>query len=247
MDFWAAFQFFSTGYGVLFTMVIAGWMLTVWDWPFTLPALILIQLSAATLLITFHAIPQQWMFVQLGLIIISSLLLAFSAGEARFTAPLRHRNTLGLQLIVSAILVTAWWMLDIDIALPVLNSALRHLFVWLAVVALVMLGMANDPMSVGIAILLWCIPIHGIAVLFTPIPVILALFGLMELALSFACAYLIVVDRNLSLFQALRKGISKTSSRPLLSRPDLEQPAASPTGARESTQQRLRPSQRNAP
>ncbi len=235
--FFSLLSFFATGYGVLITMILAGAMLVLWDWRLMLGTLLVVQLSVATQMVVFHQVAERWMIVQSAVMLLSCSMLAISAQQMRTTALLRRRNNMGIQLLIAPLLVGAWWLLQIDLSLPMLNPALRQLFLWLAVVALALLSLGNEPLSVGVGLLLWCVPLQAIAVLFVPIPVVIALLGLMELILGLACAYLLVTDRNPALTP------QKTTALTLRSR------TVTATGAVPSSSfgsQRLRPSARAA-
>ena len=190
------FSFFATGYGVLFTMALVLALLVAWEWRVMLVIVVILQLAVGTLMVRFHSANPNWMLVQLIAMLISCASLSISVLQMRSTTLVRRRTNLELHLLFAPLLVAGWWLLQVDLPLPELNPALRQLFLWLAVVALVELSIGNDPMSIGVGLLIWCIPLHALAVLFTPIPTLLALIGLLELLLGLACAYLIIADRN---------------------------------------------------
>lgn len=190
------FSFFATGYGVLFTMALVLALLVAWEWRVMLVIVVILQLAVGTLMVRFHNANPNWMLVQLIAMLISCASLSISVLQMRSTTLVRRRTNLVLHLLLAPLLVAGWWLLQVDLPLPELNPALRQLFLWLAVVALVELSISNDPMSIGVGLLIWCIPLHALAVLFTPIPTLLALIGLLELLLGLACAYLIIADRN---------------------------------------------------
>lgn len=195
-SFFSLFTFFSTGYGVLLTMILTLSLLVIWDWRLMLGMIVVVQLAVSTLMIQFHQIDPTWMALQLLIQIFCALMLAISIIQMSTTSSLRRRNNLVMHLLLALLLVVTWWLLQIDLPLPMLNAAIRHLFLWLAVVALILLSIGNDPISLGSGLLIWCIPLHGLAVLFVPIPSLLALVGLMTLLIGLACSYLVLTDRN---------------------------------------------------
>lgn len=195
-SFFSLFNFFSTGYGVLLTMALVLALLVVWEWRLMLSVIVIVQLAVGTLMITFHSVDPRLMFAQLSVLLISCVTLAISVAQMRSTTLVRRRNNLVMHLLLAPLLVAAWWLLQVDLPLPELNSAVRHLFLWLAVVALVELSIGNDPMSIGVGLLIWCIPTYALAALYTPIPVVLALIGALELLIGLTCSYLVIVDRN---------------------------------------------------
>lgn len=200
--FFSLFSFFATGYGVIFTMALVLSLLVIWDWRLMLTVVLIVQLAVGTLMVAFHHVDTRWMVVQLLMMLISCATLAISVMQMHSTTLLRRRNNLMMHLLLAPLLITAWWLLQVDLPLPELNSAVRQLFLWLAVAALIELSIGNDPMSIGVGLLIWCIPMHALATLFTPIPSLLALIGLLELLIGFSCAYLVIADRNPALLPA---------------------------------------------
>lgn len=194
--FFSLFGFFATGYGVLLTMALTASLLAIWDWRMMLPVIVIVQLAVGTLLVTFHDVAPRWMLVQLVVMIFCCAMLGLSVVQMRSTTLLRRRNNLMMHLLLAPLLVAAWWLLKIDIPIDGLNGVLRQLFVWLAAVAIVQMSIGSDPMSVGVGLLIWCIPLQALAVRFTPIPTLMAMIGLMELMIALACAYLVLTDRN---------------------------------------------------
>jgi hypothetical protein len=195
-SFFSWFTIFTTGYGVLLTMALTLSLLVIWDWRLMLAVVIVLQLAVGTLMVTFHNVEPRWMFIQWIVLLFSCATLALSVMQMRSTTLLRRRNNLVMHLLLAPLLIAAWWLLQIDLPLPELNSAARQLFLWLAVVALVQLSIGDDPTSIGVGLLIWCIPLHALAALFTPIPSLLALIGLLELLIGLVCAYLVIADRN---------------------------------------------------
>lgn len=164
-----------------------------------LAVIVLVQLAIGALMVRFQQIEPSWMGVQLVVIIFCCVMLALSVLEMQSTTLLRRRSNLGLHLLLIPLLICAWWLLKIDLPIEGLNPVLRQLLMWLALIALVQMSVGSDPMSVGVGLLIWCIPLQALAVRFAPIPTLLAMIGVMELVIALACAYLVLTDRNPSL------------------------------------------------
>ncbi|MFN8444624.1 MAG: hypothetical protein U0175_27815 [Caldilineaceae bacterium] len=194
--FFSLFGFLGTGYGVLFTMALTLSLLAIWEWRVMLAVIVLVQLAIGTLMIRFQGTEPRWMGVQLVVMIFCCAMLALSVLDMQSTTLLRRRSNLGLHLLLIPLLICAWWLLKIDLPLEGLNPVLRQLLMWLALIALVQMSVGSDPMSVGVGLLIWCIPLQALAVRFAPIPALLAMIGVMELVIALACAYLVLTDRN---------------------------------------------------
>jgi hypothetical protein len=70
------------------------------------------------------------------------------------------------------------------------------LFTWLGLTMLLMLGLSDNPLFSGVALLLWFIPAQVTVAGIVPYPGLFALIGGLELLITLTASYLILVDRR---------------------------------------------------
>jgi hypothetical protein len=78
--------------------------------------------------------------------------------------------------------------------LPVVGTDVAELFVWLALCALLMLGLGDNPLFTATGLLLWCVPAQALISIILAIPALSALIGIVELLVALACSYLVLVE-----------------------------------------------------
>jgi hypothetical protein len=57
---------------------------------------------------------------------------------------------------------------------------------------LILMGLSDDPLFTGVAMLLWCVPAQAVVWVLLGIPALIALIGIAELAVALACSYLVL-------------------------------------------------------
>jgi hypothetical protein len=70
-----------------------------------------------------------------------------------------------------------------------------RLVVWLALIGVLMMGLGDSPFFTGMGLILWLTLVQVGADVLLSIPALIAMIGMLELALALACSYLILVER----------------------------------------------------
>jgi hypothetical protein len=65
---------------------------------------------------------------------------------------------------------------------------------WLALTAALFLALGENPLYVGVGLLLWCVVVQAVVGPLLGIPSLAAIIGIVELLLALACSYLVLVD-----------------------------------------------------
>lgn len=190
-----ALSILASGTGILLTAALAGATVLVWDWRFALPALVVIQISLSTLMVNVHGVPAQWAVVQVLIVGLCAVMLAMSGFQAQLAQGGRHSGSWFFRLMVLLLVTAAMRSLGLQLSLPLFNSQISVLLGWLAVMAMLIFGLGDGPMFTAIALLMWCSLGHAVASVITPIAEIVALIGLVQLALGLTCSYLLVAER----------------------------------------------------
>lgn len=219
-----AFDSLASGTGVLLTAALAGAIVLIWDWRLALPALVIIQVAVSTLLVAVHAIPTQWAVVQVIILGLCAVMLALSGFQVHVVRGGRHSGSWFFRLAVLLLVGAALRSLGLRVALPLINPQIGLLLGWLAAMALLVLSLGDNPLFTAIGLLLWCSVAQAIATVVTPVGEVIALIGLVQLAVGFTCSYLLVAER---LPRLTRRAIISDVSFP----PELVAPAGAPPAA----------------
>lgn len=191
-------EFWSSSAFHLFLGLAAALPIIFWDWRFALPGLLVVQLGTGAIFGSAYTLPAPWPAVHLGVLVFSSLILLLSILQTRtvhvdqageFSSILFRTLVLG----IAALLV---WRASGSIPLPLLDDSTKHLMLWLAVLALVTLGLAETALFGGIALLLWLIPVQSFFSALFPSPAVIVPLGILELLVALSCSYLLLVDDN---------------------------------------------------
>jgi hypothetical protein len=83
----------------------------------------------------------------------------------------------------------------VNLPLPVKNTQLTDLFVWLALCTLVLLGLSDNPLFSTVALLMWLIPVQVVTAVIVNSPALVALIGMLTLLLALAGSYLVLVEQ----------------------------------------------------
>ena len=204
----------ASGTGILLTAALAGAMVLVWDWRLALPALVAIQISLSTLLVNLHGVPAQWAVVQVLVVGLCAVMLALSGFQVQVVRGGRQSGSWFFRLMVLLLVGAALRSLGLRLALPLVSAQLSLLLGWLAIMALLIFSLGDGPLYTAVGLLLWCSLGQAVASLVTPIAEIIALIGLVQLAVGLTCSYLIVAERLPRL--ARRQVISDVSFPPEL-------------------------------
>jgi hypothetical protein len=92
------------------------------------------------------------------------------------------------------LLYGAWRLLDITVTLPETDANVAQLYGWLALCAVLILGLSASPLFAGIAVLLWITVVQAFVASVLEIPSLVALVGILELLVALACSYLLIAE-----------------------------------------------------
>jgi hypothetical protein len=197
MDFlFTLLDFFTTGLGTLLTVVLVGLIVLLRDWRLSLAGLVLVQASVASSLVNVHGVSAEWAGLQIAVAALCALILAISAYQVRLNRLTRLPGALWLRLMALLVVAFTWWMLDLPLTLPKVEPQLSQVLAWIALSALLLLGLNDSPFFTGVALLLWCIPAHAMTAILLVNPSLTVAIGVVELLIALACSYLILVDRG---------------------------------------------------
>ncbi len=191
----ARFGFFATGPGLLTTGALATLIILVWDWRFALIALAFVRLGIAVLVVQVHGVEMQWATVQLIVTVIGTLTLALSAQQVQPHLTVQKPGSFLLRLLTIVLFIASWRLFNLQLTLPVAAPQEAQLFLWLALCALLLLGLSDAPLMTGIAIMLWFAAMQAIVEILLPASHIFVLLGMLELILALACSYLTLTGR----------------------------------------------------
>lgn len=196
----SSLEFFASGMGIITTCAIAAAMVLLWNWRLSLLGLILVQFGVAAVALNTQRVEQNVMIVQSCVIILCTLILALSTFQAPPSPSIRQSGNWFLRLLALILLYFALRLSDFSFVLPLPDVAagealqLTIFFAWLCICSLLTLGFSDNPLFTGIALLLWCVPVHMLAAILTPVSGIVVLIGIVELMLALACSYLILTE-----------------------------------------------------
>ncbi|MCB0130711.1 MAG: hypothetical protein KDD78_07675, partial [Caldilineaceae bacterium] len=175
MSFWA------TGLGLLATLGVVGLIILLWDWRAALMGLVVVQLSLATLSVQIFVLPTAWGTAFLTTTVLCALILAVSMVQV---GPMRSLDQAGnwlMRLFAVGILLTAWRLMSIEVALPQMTPNQVQFFTLMALSALMMLSLGDNPLFVGVALLLWMMTAQVLIAVLLPQPTILVMLGALQL------------------------------------------------------------------
>lgn len=189
------FNFFASGLGILTIGAVALIMLLLWEWRLLLIGLCVIQLGVVVLVTKVHQVDLEWAQVQILVTALCTAMLLLSARQIRFALPYQRPGSLLVRLMAVTLLLICWRFFDFEVSLPVIAPALAQLFLWIALCALIMLGLGDAPLSTGVALLLWFIPVQGFIQVLLPEFRLFVLIGIIQILSALACSYLMLAAR----------------------------------------------------
>lgn len=190
------FSFFASGLGILTIGAVAIVILLLWEWRLLLIGLCVIQLGVVVLVSKVHQLDLQWAQVQILITILCAAMLFLSARQIRFALAYQRPGSLLVRLMAVTLLLICWRFFDFEVSLPRLAPVLAQLFLWIALCALIMLGLGDAPLSTGVALLLWFIPVQGFIQVLLPEFRLFVLIGMIQLLSALACSYLMLAARQ---------------------------------------------------
>jgi hypothetical protein len=196
MDFLLGASFWSTSAALWSVGAIAFVLIILWDWRLFLPGLALIQYGVGQILVYRYGVPGQWLAVYFWVMVLAALILALSPLQMGRHQPAERSGSplfRGLILLLLAVIV---YTLQPDLPLPVLNVATARLFLWLVACAFLVLALTDGALFTGIGLLLWFIPLQSLTAVILPLPSLIALWGILQLVVMLACAYLSLAENE---------------------------------------------------
>jgi len=190
-----ALSFFATETGILIISVVAGAMILFWEWRTALIGLVIVQVGVLSLSVARTGMPAQWAGLQVVVMIIIAVMLAISVVQTPTSRSLQQAGNWLLRLLAVSLIFLAWRVIGIVIPLPGFSPELIALFTWLALIVLLMLGLSDNPLFAGVALLLWFIPAQAAVAVLAPQPNLFAIIGGLEIMVALAASYLILADR----------------------------------------------------
>ncbi|MEZ4726181.1 MAG: hypothetical protein R3E79_03490 [Caldilineaceae bacterium] len=190
------FDFFASGLGILAIGAIAVAMLLFWDWRLLLLGVGVIQLGVVVLVTKVHQASLEWVQVQMFVIILCMAICFLSARQIRIALAYQRPGSWLIRVMAVTLLLVCWRLFDFELTLPVVAPPVARLFVWLSVCALVMLGLGDAPLSTGVALLLWLIPVQGVIQILLPEFRLFVLIGIIQILSTLACSYLMLTARQ---------------------------------------------------
>jgi hypothetical protein len=192
----ATFNFFASGMGILAIGGIAIAMILLWEWRLFLLGLCVIQLGVVVLLAKVHHVTLEWVQVQMLTSTLSAAILFLSARQIRFALPYQRPGSGFVHIMAVILLLICWPLFNVQLPLPLLAPPIARLFLWLSVCALIMLGLGDAPLSTGVALLLWLIPVQGFLEVLLPEFRLFVLIGMIQILSALACSYLMLAARQ---------------------------------------------------
>ena len=222
---------FATGAGVLFLSGLAGLLLVLWNWRFTLVALPLLHLGVNAQMVLLHKLDPVLAAGQMVAILICTGILAASSWEQRSSQTLRPSGNLFLRVGATVLLIVAWWAVDPGAILPIFGRVETDLLFWFGLVGLLMMGLSHGPFYWGVALLLWIAPIHAIAGVLLAGSGLAPIVGIAAITMTLASSYLILsepVATRLVGAAATEAPVSELATTTLN---NLQTPSSRPAGA----------------
>lgn len=215
-------DFFATGQGVLTLGLLAALIVLLWDWRVALLALVLIQVGVATLLVQVEGASGQIMFVQSLVMALCAVMIAIAGVQVHLRRSGRQSGGWLFRLLVLALLGIALYSLDLSVVLPEVSPAITRIFGWIALIALIMLSLGDNPVFTITALLIWCVLGQSMAALYASASEVMVAIGVMELILGLTASYLLLAERLPRRMPVVGAASGGTQALPMPPRPATE-------------------------
>lgn len=187
-------SFFATPAGMTATALLAAGLVIVWEWRLALIGLVALQIAVATVVVQRHDMPAQWALVQVAVVGLGCIILALSQNRVLSSRSLRQSGTWVLRLLVVGLAYYGLRLVGANWVLPQLDAETTKMLAWLALTAALILAFGENPLYVGVGLLLWCVVVQAVIGPLLGIPALVAIIGIVELLLALACSYLILAE-----------------------------------------------------
>jgi hypothetical protein len=188
-------SFFASGIGILVIGVSALLTILLWDWRVALVGLLVVQTGVVVLTSTVYQLPLAWSNVQLLVTALCAAMMALSARQVHSTLRLQRPGSWLVRLSAIILLGVSWQYVDLTLTLPLLTPQVAGLFLWLALCALVLLGLSDSPLYTSVALFFWFIPVQAFIQILLPDQRLFVLIGIVEIFIGLACSYLLLAHR----------------------------------------------------
>ncbi len=191
----ATLNFLATGTGLLITAASAALIILIWDWRAALVSLFLVQLGTVTLGVQRYGLDAQWAVLELIVMLLMLTMLAMSVVQLEKPRSLHQAGNWVVRFLALILIILAWRVIEVNIPVPIFGPSAVSLFGWLALCALLILGLGDNPFFSTIGLLLWLITAQTMLAVLIPSSDLFALIGGVEILVTLACSYLILFDR----------------------------------------------------
>ncbi len=222
---------FATGAGVLLLSGLAGLLLILWNWRFTLVALPLLHLGVNAQMVLLHGLDPLLAAGQMVAILICTGILAASSWEQRASPTLRPSGNLFLRIGATGLLLVAWWAVDPGVIFPIFGRVETDLLMWFGLVGLLVMGLSHSPFYWGVALLLWIAPIHAIAGVLLAGSGLAPIVGIAAITMTLASSYLMLSEPVATRLVGAAATESPVSELAATVSSDLQTPSSRPGGA----------------
>jgi hypothetical protein len=188
-------NFLAGDVGLIVIGLAAALTVLVWEWRTAVVGVLFVQVGLAAVAVVHHDVALEWLYVQTGVLALSCMILALSARQTRAVGSMYHAGAWPLRMATLILAFFCWQLLAANISLPVLRPEETRLVVWLALIGVLMMGLGDSPFFTGMGLILWLTLVQVGADVLLSIPALIAMIGMLELALALACSYLILVER----------------------------------------------------
>ncbi len=190
-----ALNFFATGTGLLIIAASAALIILIWDWRAALVGLFLVQLGTVTLGVQRYGLDPQWAVLELIVMLLMLTMLAMSVVQVEKPRSLHQAGNWVMRVLALILIILAWRVIEVNVPVPIFGPSAVSLFGWLALCALLILGLGDNPFFSTIGLLLWLVTAQTMLAVLIPSSNLFALIGGVEILVTLACSYLILFDR----------------------------------------------------
>jgi hypothetical protein len=186
---------FASGIGILVLAALGAAIVILWDWRLALAGVVVLTLGLTSILVYLHGLPGPLALGQVMAVALSALILGGAKLARSSTVPLRHASNLPLRLLALLFVLGGWWFIDPGYTFPLFSQAETDFLLWMLICGLAMASFTTSPFFVGIALLLWSMPVFAVAAILLPGSGLSVLVGIVDLLLALACAYLVLTEQ----------------------------------------------------
>lgn len=193
--FFQLFSFFGTPFGLSLTGSVLAAIILLWEWRVTLSGLFVVQLGLAAAAVQHQAVPGELAGVMVAVIGLACLILALSAQQMTVTGSLYQSGTWTQRGLMLLLFFGVWRLSGVTLSLPQIDDELANLFLWVAICAIFIMALGENPLMVTTALLLWTMPAQVLVGALVGNPALIAVIGILQLGLALAGSYLVLVEQ----------------------------------------------------